>query len=380
MFVLGLALGAVALIALLAVVLKWAPQWLAVKGLSPKDEAEELGRVRAALLACLAGLIAVVGAVFAGLTFRLNQQGQITERFTRAVDQLGSKDIDVRLGGIYALERLARDSLNDHPQIMEVLTAYVREHAPRCAATSSSPAPTSDVEPAVGELNESRAPTDVQAVMTVLARRNVAHDRPKTQLDLRRTQLEGLHVWSAAFASARFEGVNGNSATFGECDLARANFLEALLSDAYFWNSNLENASFFEAKLIHAHMARANLTHANCFGADMQRVILLSADLRGADLRDADLRWGELDEADLREAVLCDADLREAELAKADLRNANLTGADLRQTYLGGTRFEGAILDGVNLEGARYESTTTWPDRFVPEDHGARWIREHDRD
>jgi hypothetical protein len=42
------------------------------------------------------------------------------------MDQLGSKEIDVRLGGIYALERIARGSKEDHPQIVEVLTAYVR--------------------------------------------------------------------------------------------------------------------------------------------------------------------------------------------------------------------------------------------------------------
>ena len=37
----------------------------------------------------------------------------------------------IRLGGIYALERIARDSEKDHGPIMEVLTAYVREKAPR---------------------------------------------------------------------------------------------------------------------------------------------------------------------------------------------------------------------------------------------------------
>jgi hypothetical protein len=82
----------------------------------------------------LAGSIAVAGAIFTGLSYRLNRAGQITERFTRAIDQLGATDqrgkpkIDVALGGIYALERIARDSKDDHPQVVEVLTAYVREH------------------------------------------------------------------------------------------------------------------------------------------------------------------------------------------------------------------------------------------------------------
>jgi hypothetical protein len=42
---------------------------------------------------------------------RLSRESQIADRFTRAVEQLGNRDaLDVRLGGIYALERLAHDS------------------------------------------------------------------------------------------------------------------------------------------------------------------------------------------------------------------------------------------------------------------------------
>src|SRR5215218_3453534 len=62
---------------------------------------------------------------------QLTRQGQITERFTRAIDQLGNASLDVRLGGIYALERIARESEEDYWPIMEVLTAYVRQHAPQ---------------------------------------------------------------------------------------------------------------------------------------------------------------------------------------------------------------------------------------------------------
>ncbi len=57
------------------------------------------------------------------------EQGQITERFTRAVDQLGSDKLDVRLGGMYALERIARHSDVDRTMIFEVLTAFIRTHA-----------------------------------------------------------------------------------------------------------------------------------------------------------------------------------------------------------------------------------------------------------
>lgn len=119
-----------ALIVLVGVV-KFLPQLLAsIDGLQGKEKAEEAGRIRTALLALGAGLLAAVGAFYTARSYQLNRQGQITDRFTNAIEQLGSKELAVRLGGIYALERIARDSPDYRSQIMEVLTAYVRERAP----------------------------------------------------------------------------------------------------------------------------------------------------------------------------------------------------------------------------------------------------------
>jgi hypothetical protein len=88
---------------------------------------------RGALLQGLGGAVLLLGAYFTWRQLSVTREGQLTERFTRAVDQLGSDHVDVRLGGIYALERIARDSDIDRATIGEVLTAYVRGHAPLAA-------------------------------------------------------------------------------------------------------------------------------------------------------------------------------------------------------------------------------------------------------
>jgi hypothetical protein len=62
---------------------------------------------------------------------RLTRQGQMTERFTQAIEQLGSDKLEIRLGGIYSLERTAQEEKNYHWPVMEVLTSYVRRHATR---------------------------------------------------------------------------------------------------------------------------------------------------------------------------------------------------------------------------------------------------------
>jgi len=53
----------------------------------------------------------------------------VADRYTKAIEQLGSDKFDVRIGGIYALERIARDSARDHPTVMDVLAAFIREHS-----------------------------------------------------------------------------------------------------------------------------------------------------------------------------------------------------------------------------------------------------------
>jgi hypothetical protein len=98
---------------------------------------------RTGLIAGLAGLAALGGLALTARTYRLTEQGHLTDRYAKAIEQLGSAKLDVRLGGIYALERIANDSKRDHPTVVEVLSAFIREH--------SNPAHT-DWKPSVAEV------------------------------------------------------------------------------------------------------------------------------------------------------------------------------------------------------------------------------------
>jgi Pentapeptide repeats (9 copies) len=51
---------------------------------------------------------------------------RITELYTKAVEQLGSDKAPVRLGGLYALERLAQDNPSQRQTIVNVICAYLR--------------------------------------------------------------------------------------------------------------------------------------------------------------------------------------------------------------------------------------------------------------
>src|SRR5688572_29554652 len=57
------------------------------------------------------GAFFLLTAYFTWRTVRVSEEGQVTERFTKAIEQLGDdENLAKRLGGIYALERISRDS------------------------------------------------------------------------------------------------------------------------------------------------------------------------------------------------------------------------------------------------------------------------------
>lgn len=135
-------------------------------------------------VAALPGLAAVWALLFTGREVRVAEQGQLTSRFNSAITNLGSPSLDVRFGGIYALERIMQDSPRDQPRIVSVLSAYARRHAPVPASGFAK-------EPKdVFDALKLRPPTDVEALMNVLVHRPPGRDG-EAQVDWNTTDLRG---------------------------------------------------------------------------------------------------------------------------------------------------------------------------------------------
>src|SRR5262245_53210365 len=84
--------GLVVAIAILTLLI-WLPKmsFLRPPGLTAAEQAGAEGILRGHLLQMLGGILLTIGAYFTGRTFALNREGQITERFTRAVGQLADE-------------------------------------------------------------------------------------------------------------------------------------------------------------------------------------------------------------------------------------------------------------------------------------------------
>ncbi|WSA42738.1 pentapeptide repeat-containing protein [Streptomyces sp. NBC_01803] len=193
----------------------------------------ELGSVVLASLVAVAGLwysnIQVQGEV------RATREGQITDRYNAAVTNLGDDALDVRLGGIYALQRIMTDSPRDHPTIANILATYIRTHS----------------RPSAADEDHTAEQPDVYAAANILVTRNPDHD-------------------------------NGFIPNLSAAELRGAD-----LSDAF-----LEGADLRGADLSGVFMTDADLSSALLMDADLNRAFLSDTDLSLAFLDGADLRGG----------------------------------------------------------------------------------------
>ena len=218
---------------------------------------------------------------------------QTTELYVKAIEQLGSDKLEVRLGGIYALERIARESEKDYWPIMEVLTACVRKDAPW---PLKSPSKTTKKS-----ILEIRPTTNVQNILTVIGRSSGAYVQGEDhRVDLSATDLRGVNLNKANLQWAVIRG--------------------SCLINAKLWEAHLENANLREAILKHEELFDAHLEKADLSDVRMQNAILENVNLNGAILTNAYLN----------NAFLYHAKMEGANLDNAQMEGANLKGVDLR--------------------------------------------------
>jgi uncharacterized protein YjbI with pentapeptide repeats len=305
------------------------------------------------------GTIATIGGgVFVLWNLRLTQTRLITERFSKAVEQLGSDKIEVRLGGIYALERIAYDSDRDHWTIMEVLTSFIQEKSPieeiseeqiRAKAyeiwqqSNGSGTDQEHWDTAIRVLGKP-VTKDVQAALTVIGRRQKKDPQDKI-IDLNNANLQQADLFAA----------NLQQAYLREANLQQADLSNAKLQRAYLWEVNLQSS----AGRFPAALRRSGHTVIRIFRFE-SRSASIPRPLAAGSVDYADLRWARLRQADLSKANLQYADLSKANLQQAELSKANLQGTNLTEAKLQRARLWQVNLQQVNLTEAKLQGAELW--------------------
>lgn len=192
---------------------------------------------------------------------------------------------EVRLGGIYALEKLAHDYLPLHWQIMEILCAYVRKNAgaPKLCSDDIdaiyAKAPAQRTEEERAELREREGAlkpfVDVQAALTVIGRRSEKQRRFEQReakardtsdaglLDLRACHLGGIDLRGLRFEGADFSRSCLERAMLSEAHLERASLLYAHLQRTWLGGGHLEGSKLYAADLTGARLGKAHIQGAD---------------------------------------------------------------------------------------------------------------------
>ena len=170
-----------------------------------------------------------------------SQGGLLNERYQKGAEMLGNEALSVRLGGIYALVRLACEHPEEyHVQIIRLLCTFVRHPPPE--------------NNEVAYVNENWRPqklrSDLQEIMREIGQRSDAQikidelqQEDYSRLDLRYAELPGVFLVGANLSGVNLFGANLVGAVLNDAELIAGDLSDADLTGTDLSDSNLTGAN-----------------------------------------------------------------------------------------------------------------------------------------
>jgi hypothetical protein len=226
----------------------------------------------------------------------LTRRGQLADRFKDAVQQLGSDQNTLRIGGIFTLEQISKESPNEYlTSTTLILTAYLRNELTLKAYESAS------------TKREDWPSSAVKAALMVLGRREIRDENEfpnLSQVMLRKADLTDV---------GKLEQLRLDGADLSEANLSGINLTRVLLRGAKLAGTNLSNSNLSKADLSNADLSIRKNVPTDLFNATLNDAILESTKLTGA----------RLSLAHMDRAILINADLTAARMLSTRLTDAN---------------------------------------------------------
>jgi len=224
-----IAIVLLALVLSLLMVLGWS--WI-------HTNSEEVRNIGFIFFAIVGGLLAIWRTSIATKNTNINDRNSFTEIFTKAVEQLGAGTptcpvIEIRLGGLYALEKLSKDNEEYFRPIIDILASYVRQNAPN-----------------KGIFNDNdKTRIDVQTALTIIGRRKLREEFAVlvdlSEVYLPYVDLKNGNFNFASFFNSRMKGANLRGGLF-----MGANFNLCYMANSEFDSAALDGADIYHAYLI----------------------------------------------------------------------------------------------------------------------------------
>lgn len=279
------------------------------------------------------------------------QHSLLNERYQKGAEMLGSDVLTDRLGGIYALQRLANEHADQyHVQIMRLFSAFLR-----------SKQYSNDDESIVHETDSLEPSIAVQAVMDAIAAREESSVSLEKQagykIDLRRVKLCSVSLEQANLSNARLSWANLEQAALRCADLSGSILNQAVLTDATLGGTNLHDARLNRASLVNAVFWTSWPPGPPRFTSYCKALLegkVISADLSSSEFNHSNLSGASLQGVNLSNSKLSECNLSRAVFTNAILSGANLSGAKFSEngmfpaTELTQTQIDSAWADPKN--------------------------------
>lgn len=325
-------------------------------------------------------------------------------------------NLEVRIGSIYALERIARDNLDVHVQIMEILCAYVRENAPVKDAPRVPPRPDAnnyqdyhEWQSAVFQWcqqmqNFPSVPpkVDITTVLSVLGRRTQEQKTVEWQnhedMEVFLNTLDEVRAWQSRGKSSKYNIADAETLKKlrellsiqrprYRLDLRNTNLAYAKLnmleepfdfSHAMFDGSNLMLADLSYSSLVGASFKFAEALDANFGGVKAQGACLVGTTAHGAKFIKAELDLINCADAKLQSALFLSSTALFANFTSSQIQGASfletvISSADLNNAAAQGASFDQAFAYRASFAGTHFDMYTSWDDACL--DGSVFWAR-----
>ncbi len=270
-------------------------------------------------------------------------------------------NLEVRIGAIYTLERIARDNPTHHVRIMNILCAYIRENSPAMKAKRHDLGKWPDFPTETTDAKLDQRCEDLKVRKKELDKW-VASQKPlRDDIQIALSVLGNRHKLWTEFDRARYTKVHYRI-DLRNSNLRLANAVDMNFNNAIFDGSKLEGASFAHTELNGASLRHACFENADFIGAKLNRAKLSHSHVEGADFSFSEMHKAQFGFSRLEVSKFIGAKLNEAALSSARMEGADLTGANLEGANANRTDFRycnwqntkvGFEADGSDFRGAQ---------------------------
>ena len=298
----------------------------------------------------IGGVLAFVFALWRGWVAERQagtaQQSLLNERYQKGAEMLGSDVLSVRLGGIYALERLATEHPQQyHVRIMKLLCAFARR-----------PTRDEDYEIRVAERNAnprklSSSREDVQAAIDAIG------SRDETRVEIEKSQGFELSLIEADLSHTRIKGANLSGAKLHYANLSNTEIATVDLSQAHLQGTVMKKATLNNVDFTDARAQGVDLSGAMVFQNGKPLFDLYSANLSPAQLSDGTQSLTQLFDVDPSGKSIQDAKLDQVRITTSDLSDTHFLDSNLSRARILKSRLSGAEVLRTDMSGAILRDT-----------------------